>query len=383
MVSMCFRRLHIHLNISQLLMTLSSQSGRIHHNETYFHSRLHFFVFISGFVFPGKKKVMLLSASQSVCECQSLREWQLKKEWKYKTAKAITENASNERGRGWRRGRVDSRTLGKESAALVMKRTDRELKGMKGGRRWRQQELKPVQCRRRGRGASHAWELYSFPHKTSYTFLFCLIVTLRRSKCTSLQTGFLHLLWPRVELLVALIGTESTSVSFKVLDFLSYCFPVFCCSLSVCNNQSLWSVFPLWDALPKGTLTVKVACVDITVLEFSLCSGRIYIYVPRYKWPCAELLEIFWNAETLIRILWTKCSVAWRHSFTQSLPWQNLKQVPHTQFANLIYSFSKILNTFPLKHIFAPWCVMLTRDGTSWAQMSLVTMKTKFGHTGC
>lgn len=74
MVSMCFRRLHIHLNISQLLMTLSSQSGRIHHNETYFHSRLHFFVFISGFVFSGEKKVMLLSASQSVCECQSLRE---------------------------------------------------------------------------------------------------------------------------------------------------------------------------------------------------------------------------------------------------------------------------------------------------------------------
>lgn len=149
MVSMCFRRLHIHLNISQLLMTLSSQSGRIHHNETYFHSRLHFFVFKHWVCLFWKKKVTLLSASQSVCECQSLREWQLKKEWKYKTAKAITENASNERGRGWRRGRVDSRTLGNESAALVMKRTDRELKGMKGGRRWRQQELKPMQTERK------------------------------------------------------------------------------------------------------------------------------------------------------------------------------------------------------------------------------------------
>lgn len=89
---------------------------------------------------------------------------------------------------------------------------------MKGGSWWRQQELKPVQCRQR-------WEVLltrgsSMPIlRKHHTFLFWLIVTLKKSKGTSLQTCLVHLLWPWVVLLVALIGTESTSVSFKVLNF--------------------------------------------------------------------------------------------------------------------------------------------------------------------
>ncbi len=77
----------------------------------------------------------------SVCVCH-LQRVRAKEKMEIQSSKSnnrewaeMRDERMRERGRGWRRGRVDSRTLGNESAALVMKWTDREsLRG------WREED---------------------------------------------------------------------------------------------------------------------------------------------------------------------------------------------------------------------------------------------------
>lgn len=102
------------------------------YNETYFYFTHHFVSQFSngGFVFF---EVILL--------CNA---WELNREWKSNKAKAITESGQKWEMREWGRedeskrededAAVNSRTLGNESAALVMKWNDREsLRGWREG----------------------------------------------------------------------------------------------------------------------------------------------------------------------------------------------------------------------------------------------------------
>lgn len=121
-------------------------------------------------------KTPLWRSTLYVYVCVSCREW------KYKTAKVITESGQKsemiERGRGWRHGRVDTRTLVNESAALVMNWTDREsFRGWRDGdgddsRSWSQYSAHGDEKYFSGVGVFFA--------QMSYTFLFWLIVTLKR-----------------------------------------------------------------------------------------------------------------------------------------------------------------------------------------------------------
>lgn len=133
-----------------------------------------------------------------------------------------------ERGRGDESKRedeeaaVNSRTLGNESAALVMKWNDREsLRGWRegdgeDGRSWSHDG--DERCVSRvGVGCLSAANIV-------YVFSFGEL----HSRGASLQTSLLHWFWPRVVQLDVL--SEHQQV-FKSVRFLFYCFPDFCCKL--------------------------------------------------------------------------------------------------------------------------------------------------------